>query len=136
MTTAVKEVEPIEALAPLDISAQLDNLRAMKDGWLDGDGIAPPKDGLDWLQIQFQKYYPDSAPRPYIYPTFEGGVEIEWSLRPYEIGMTIDLSNHSGDWSRISMENDDYDERSLNMDDHGGWSWVVNELQRLSGDYQ
>ena len=132
----MESVDSIEMLDPLNISQQLDDLRAMRDGWLDGDGIAPPKDGLDWLQVQFQRYYPDSAPRPYIYPTFEGGVEIEWTIRPYEIGMTVDLSNRSGEWSRISMEDDAYDEQELNMNYHDAWAWIVGELRRLSRDYQ
>ena len=121
----------------VNICTQLDDLRSMKDGWLDGDGIAPPKDGLDWLDTQFKRFYPDSAPRPHMYPTFEGGVEVEWSLKPYEIGITIDLSEHSGEWYWINMsDDDDYDERDLDLDDRGDWAWVVDELQRLSGDYK
>ena len=135
MATGMKSADSIETLDPLNISAQLDELRAMKDGWLDGDGIAPPKDGLNWLCAQFERYYPDRAPRPYICPTFEGGVEIEWSLKPYEIGMAVDLSEHSGEWYWINMsDDDDYDERNLDLDDLGDWSWIAGELQRLSNE--
>ena len=33
--------------ANLEIQAQLDDLRHLENGWLDGDGLAPSRDGLD-----------------------------------------------------------------------------------------
>ena len=66
---------------PLDVAARLDELRAMQDGWLDGDGKAPDHAGLDWLADAFNHYYPDTAPLPRIYPTEEGGVRMEVGLQ-------------------------------------------------------
>ena len=58
-------------LDPLDVPARLDELRGMQDGWLEGDGKAPPHSGLDWLSGAFAKRgYPDDIPLPYTYPTF------------------------------------------------------------------
>ena len=64
--------DSIEAPDPLNSPAQLDDLRAMMDGWLDGDGIAPPKDGLDWLCAQFEMHYPRLRPAPLHMPHVRG----------------------------------------------------------------
>ena len=65
-------IEHISILKALDISAQLDDLRLMKNGWLEGEGLAPPPEGLDWLSQAFDDHYSENLPPPYLYPTEEG----------------------------------------------------------------
>ena len=60
-----------KTLHPLDIPAQLDDFRHMQDGWLEGEGLAPSHDGLDWLTATFTQRYQTELPLPYIYPTPE-----------------------------------------------------------------
>ena len=64
-------------MEPLHVGAQLDDLRLLQDGWLDGDGKAPYSDGLDWLHEAFECKFPLEAPVPHIYPTENGGVQPE-----------------------------------------------------------
>ena len=40
-------------LDQLRLDLQLDELAALKDGWLDGDGVAPDRVGLKWFGAQF-----------------------------------------------------------------------------------
>lgn len=86
---------------PLDIGARLDDLRVLKDGWLDGAGIALPSAGLDWLTGAFEELYPDDVPLPYLYPTESGGVRAEWSLEGFEVSLEIDLSGKVGEWDSL-----------------------------------
>ena len=69
--------EHVNIRDPLDISARLDDLRLMKNGWLEGNGLAPPHEGLDWLSRAFDDHYPKNLPLPYLYPTEEGGVQAD-----------------------------------------------------------
>ena len=89
------------------ILVQLDELRSLENGWLDGEGIAPCKEGLDWLAGYFEACYPEDLPVPRIYPTPEGGVQIEWALNAYEISLAVNLNNHRGDFHALNMRNDD-----------------------------
>jgi hypothetical protein len=84
--------EHISILDPLDVQAWVDELRLLKDGWLEGDGIAPAHDALDWLSQAFSQHYSDELPYPYLYPTAEGNVRVEWPLEPNEITVEFDLS--------------------------------------------
>lgn len=59
---------------------QLRDLRALKDGWHDGEGVAPKPEVIDgaadvlsFLEETF------SVPLPFLYPTFDGAVRAEWS---------------------------------------------------------
>ncbi len=67
----------ITASDRLNVPAQIDKLRDMQPGWLDGEGSAPSHSGLDWLSGIFSRYYPKNATLPYVYPTPEGGVDME-----------------------------------------------------------
>ena len=117
---------------PLDVAARLAELRAMQDGWLDGDGVAPPHAGLDWLADSFQSRYPEDVPLPYTYPTPEGGVQMEWSLGPFEISLEIDLASHSAEWFWVEIPTDAEGERMLNLDDATAWDWFASEIRRLA----
>lgn len=127
----VESVEHISLLDPLDVPARLDEFRDMKDGWLEGRGVAPSMDGLDWLAATFDRHFPDDLPLPYLYPTPEGGVEAEWSLGSQSIIFEIDLETHRGDWLCFHKQSDSEDTRSLNLDAADSWAWLVAEIRRL-----
>ena len=52
------------------VAAQWQALRALRDGWLDGEGVAPPPEGLDRFAARFDEDYPERLPPPYIYTDF------------------------------------------------------------------
>ncbi len=122
----------VEFLRPhaLDIPARLDEFRDMKDGWLEGEGVAPNPDGLDWLAATFDRHFPDDLPLPYLYPTPEGGVQAEWSLLANEISLAMDLVTRQGAWHRLDMNTNADEARKLNLDDVEGWTWVVAEIRK------
>ena len=57
-------IEQISRLDELYISAQIDDLRLLNDGWLEGQGKAPSKEGLDWLSQAFDSNYSGDLPLP------------------------------------------------------------------------
>lgn len=63
--------------------SRITDLAAEADGWLDGDGKAPASAALDAAR-GFVAALPADSPRPYIYPTPEGGVRVEWNDSPVE----------------------------------------------------
>lgn len=126
----VELFEHISLLDPLDIPARLDEFRDMKEGWLEGEGVAPSLEGLDWLAAGFDRYFPDGLPLPYLYPTPEGGVQAEWSLSENEISLEIDLVTHQGAWHRLEMNTHADDVQELKLDDNG-WAWIVAELRKM-----
>ena len=70
-----KNLQKIESIAditlspPNEITSRLDEFRTLHDGWFEGKGFALSYIGLEWLKIQFEKFYPKCFIQPYIYPT-------------------------------------------------------------------
>ncbi len=129
---SLKSPEPAGALAPVDVRARLDELRDMQDGWLEGQGVAPPHDGLDWLADSFDGNYPDSLCLPYLYPTFDGGIQAEWSFPSREINLEVDLNTHQANWYNLDLQADADEITQLNLDDPDVWVWIANEIRRVS----
>lgn len=126
-----ESIEHISHLDPLDIPARLDELRSLRDGWLDGRGVAPSLEGLDWLANAFDGRYPEDLPLPFVYPTAEGGIRAEWSVEPYEMSLEIDLSKKTGEWHQLKMDTDDEDTRTLNLEADEDWKWLADRVCKV-----
>jgi hypothetical protein len=55
----IEAIERATLLDPNDIPFRLEQLKSLKDGWLDGRGIAPSPAGLDWLAGAIEARYPE-----------------------------------------------------------------------------
>ena len=132
----IETIEHVTLLDPQDISARLEELKVLKNGWLDGSGVAPPPAGLDWLGERFESLYAEELPLPYVYPVAEGGVRLEWSIAPREVSLQIDLGKESGEWHSLDMDTDAEESLTLNLDDDDAWGWLVRRLSAMVGDVQ
>lgn len=130
---AFESLEHISMLHPRDVPARLDELRSLQDGWLEGKGVALPDDGLDWLSAAFDQHFPDDLPLPLVFPTAEGGVQAEWSIKPYELSLEIDLTKHAGDWHGLNLQSDVDTTKQLNLDTIQAWEWIARQIRTLSG---
>ena len=114
-----------------DVRARLEDIRNLKDGWLDGKGVAPSHMGLDWFSKAFDANYPAGLPRPFIYPTAEGGIQVEWSLSEHELSLEVDLAHHTGAWHRLHLRTKQDETRIINLDVVAEWKRLVNEMGQL-----
>ena len=104
----------------LSISSQLDELRSLENGWLDGEGKAPSEEGLNWLAQSLDRYYPADLPRPYLFPTEQGGVQAEWIFGAVNIEVRIDLFTKQATFLWIDADTESEDD--LDLTDESGWN--------------
>lgn len=128
----IQDIQQIALLDPLDIAARLAELRELKNGWLEGEGLPPDQPGLEWLERLFEEQYPDELPLPYLCPTADGGVHAEWSFPPLEVGVDIDLTERRAVWYSVDLGSDKDDTRDLNLDDEQEWAWFVDQIRGAS----
>ena len=128
-----KNLDPLEELRIEDVSTRLDEFRDLKEGWLDGKGVAPGNAGLDWFAKCFARHYPDVLPVPFVYPTAEGGVQLEWTLAGHELSLDVNLTNHRAEWHDLNLKTRHDQFREINLDDSGDWTNLVSEVQHLVG---
>lgn len=129
------------AVDPLNIDLQIAGMRHLEDGWADGMqsaetwgrgyGKALSAEGLDWIAGQFDLHYAQILPRPYLYPTPEGGIQAEWSIGPYEASIEIDILQHIGYWHCFDIENKTSTEHHFDLDQADSWHWIAHEVTRL-----
>jgi hypothetical protein len=88
---AIHEVSVIEEAEELRrIDERIDEMTALKPGWLEGEGRQ-----ISALSIEkARRVLPDllgrDVPRPRIFPTVGGGVQAEWILADTEVGVTFE----------------------------------------------
>ena len=123
----------VGTLDSLDVASQLGELRDMEDGWLDGEGQAPPRHLIDWLAGSFKSHYPDDAEPPYLYPTVEGGVQAEWSLGSHEVSLRFHPDDRTGDWHDLALDTDREETRQLDLEQARDWEWLGARVVPLAG---
>ena len=126
---SLESIEDIVPLDPLDVPSRLYELRELKNGWLDGEGLVPAPDFLDWLSERFDILYPDDLPLPHIYPTVEGNVQAEWSLSHNEISLSIDCASHAGEWHVLNMDTNAESSEPLNLADDNDWTKLTQYIR-------
>jgi hypothetical protein len=108
------------------IGEQIESLRALEDGWLDGEGFAIDGPGLDWVAAVLNRMVASKLlPFPFIYPTEEGGVRVEWSTDRWELGVTFDLASHHARALAADMQSDDFEESQFDWLDKYAESKLV-----------
>lgn len=133
---SIDAVEHISILDPNDVGARIEELRALKDGWLDGSGVAPSADGLTWLSQSFEMQYPEDLPLPFIYPTVERGVQTEWPLGNHEISLEINLDARTGEWHDLDTTTGVAETRTLNLAQPDEWARLAAKIAGYNGGIQ
>jgi hypothetical protein len=87
-----------EDLATLD--DRLDELAALPEGWLDGEGVPPDRVVLRRARQVLADLLNLDVPRPRVFATPEGGVQAEWTARDHETSVTFEPN---GDLYAVSV---------------------------------
>ncbi len=130
----IESVEQITILEPDDIGARLEELRGLKDGWLDGKGKAPDGSALDWLEKTFNAYYPEELPAPYVYPTPEGGLSLEWELAGNDISLEISFPGKIGQWHSLNLRTGKEVEKTFDLSDPHAWQALAEQIRAIGED--
>ncbi|MSR59336.1 MAG: hypothetical protein EXS05_17120 [Planctomycetaceae bacterium] len=127
----IESVEHISILDPLDVPARMDELKLLKDGWLDGKGVAPVSAQIDWFADAFSTRYPEDLQLPHVYPTGDGNVQLEWSLKSHEASLEVNLDKHEAYWHALNLATNDEADMQLQLDDENDWLRLIETLQKL-----
>jgi hypothetical protein len=128
---SIESVEHVSPLDPLDVTARMEELAELQDGWLDGKGLAPERSALDWLARSFEMNFDPDLPLPYLYPTAEGGIQAEWSVANWEVTLEINLQQKSAEYQALQLRTGHCDECVLNLDERADWQQLNEHLKQL-----
>ena len=130
----LEAIDEITALDDLDVSSQLEELKSLKSGWMDGEGESLDARGLDWLADCFELHYPEEIRLPYIFPKIEGSVIAEWSIPPNEISLDIDLENRKGNWYVLNMLTDAEEREDYDLLNEESWMMISEKIAEFDNE--
>ena len=124
-----KRIELISHMDQLelnDVPARIEEFLLLKDGWLDGDGRAPDPVGIRWLADVWDSLYPESLPKPYAYPTPDGGIQLEWTKDQWELSAKIDLEKQAAELFAVKVGTDEDSDLIVDLSSPGSWTLLVD----------
>ncbi len=129
----IESVDRVVVIDPLDVRARVEELKFVRNGWLDGKGLAPAAGALDWISAAFEERYPDDLRLPYLFLTSDGGILAEWSLSPHSVSLELDLLVKRGYWHALNVETDEEVERELDLTRSEDWEWLIGQIRSSGG---
>lgn len=128
----VDEVRSIELLDPLDPRVQVERLKQLRDGWLDGElGAALNRSLLEKVGAWLELHLTEDMQLPRLYPTPEGGVEAEWLVGRVDLSIEFDPIATRAQWHSMNLDKDEVDERTFDLDDGEALSTLAQMLVRV-----
>ena len=100
--------------------------------WYGTDDKIPSKDGLNWLATDFEKKFRADNHFPNVFPSFSGGVRMEWCVNRQTMILDVDLSLRTARWLSfyLDKESDDGDHaEDIDLSDDTGWKRLDILLQ-------
>lgn len=113
----VEEADALELLDNIDPIVQIEQLRQLPAGWLDGKGVPPSGLLLDQISAWLENHLRSEEPSPRLYPTPEGGVEAEWLIGRLDLSIEFDPNNNTVHWHAMDLDRDTVEEFVAPLDD-------------------
>lgn len=128
----IDSVDQIQLLDPRDIATRLDEFKQLRDGWLDGKGVAPNANSLDWLAAALEANTPDDAELPYLYPTETGGVLVEWATDGSELSLDVNLEERTGEWHVMDFSTDTDSHEIFDLNSEISWQKISQTISKVN----
>ncbi len=125
---SVATIDQIELLPHYPLVLAIDGLSSLKDGWLEGHGVAPKSDDLNWLTNEVAKSFPESLEYPSVAPTEEGHVIFEW-MRPHaRIELEINFEEQQLELYSTNLTTAQFVEETFTVDQ---WEGAFSKIATL-----
>ena len=128
---AIESIEHVTPLDPLDVVLRLDELGRLQSGWLDGEGVVLSPALLDVLKAAFEGEFDSELPLPYLYPTEEGGIQAEWTLKGWEISLEFEPEGQKAEYRAIRLQDASSQSFELDPGDPSGWQRLNEALKSI-----
>lgn len=118
--------------ATMPIADQFATIAQLETGWLDGRGYAYDRGTLDTICALLQRWIElYELPWPFIYPTAENEVRVEWPSPAWDVVITFNREG-SGVWLfATATDSDDDVDRHFSTKKTGDTAQLALELSRL-----
>lgn len=131
--TKIESIENSSVLDSLDIHAQLEELRLLKQGWFDGEGAPFDPEGMSWLEESVRDHYGRDLPLPHVFPSPDGQILFQWRTAAKSASLEIDLSEKTGYWHILDLNTKIDADQDIDLGAALGWSALADLLADIPG---
>jgi hypothetical protein len=125
---SITEIDQLERLPHYPLTSAIDKLATLSDGWLEGVGVAPKSEDLNWLTNEVSKAFPESLGYPSVAPTEEGNVIIEWILPKARIELEVNFADKQLELYASYLNSDFFVEKTFANTE---WGQAFGEVEGL-----
>lgn len=106
----------------------VENLKSLKQGWLDGYGEIPSVEFLNWISEKSSIF--DETVYPHVFPTPDGGVTLEWEGNGFYICLNV-YKNKEANFLALRTRNDKFEFKKFEFSEDFSLSESWKYLQSL-----
>lgn len=121
-----------DTLAIKHFQDRIAELKKLRKGWYDNK-LGEPLNGvaLDMIASLFAANYTAfNLKGPYVYPTLDSSIQLEWDVKRWRISLEIDLGTLKGEFYALELDSDEeVIKDDLDMNRPQDWQWVSKWLQ-------
>ena len=125
---SITKIDQLERLPHYPLTAGIDKLANLSDGWLEGVGVAPKPEDLNWLSNEVAKAFPESLSYPSVAPTEEGNVVLEWFLSNARIELEVNFASKQLELYASYLNSNVFVEKTFGTDQ---WQRAFGEVEGL-----
>lgn len=127
---SIKEIEYLDIIPHYALVSAIDALNNLKDGWLEGRGVAPWQLHLEKLSDDLVEKFPLGMEYPVVVPTEDGNVSLEWIKPAARIELEVVFASERLELYATDIEADTFEEASFAMTN---WEGAFDKIKSLLG---
>ncbi|OAM90734.1 hypothetical protein AW736_06415 [Termitidicoccus mucosus] len=126
--SSITEIDQLERLPHYLLTSSIDKLAILADGWLEGVGVAPKPEALNWLTNEVSTSFPLSLEYPSVAPSEEGNVIFEW-IRPHaRIELEVNFADQKLELYSTNLKANDFVEKVFEFNQ---WQEAFGQVEGL-----
>lgn len=113
---------------------RLEDLSHLRKGWFNGEGEALNSSAVQWFSQLFDQNYDSSLDLPYVYPTPDGNIQLEWSIEKNEISMEVNLTEKTVEINLLNIQSKEEENKFFNLDNNNPqvWEYLNSLIRRIN----
>jgi hypothetical protein len=125
----ITEIETIEIIPHYPLVDRLDKLQKLKDGWLNGEGVAPAPADLDTLSEQLAEHFPNGLAYPEVGLSDEGNVILEWIRPNVRAELEVNFPDRQLELYSTVFDPEDFLEEIVPLDEPDCWARLFASIK-------
>ncbi|MEY2510128.1 MAG: hypothetical protein QOE26_891 [Verrucomicrobiota bacterium] len=125
------ETHHMDMLPNYQLSAQIEKLLTLEDGWYEGGGKALEKEQLGWVADALVSTFPDDLAFPHVAATPDGGLFLEWVAGSWRLSAEFSLADHVGEMHALNTATGESAESDINIESEDDWAAFYAFVRRF-----